>query len=137
MRGAGVIRLIRAYLNAGSMNHGVVLRRDEATSQDGSLSPLRANVLLDEVDRELERRGHRFERDADDCKVYLRSRKAGDRVMSLLTRLDDKMHLKINESKGRWPVHLAADFSATHCGWPGKARSNARSRIRRLKRSSS
>jgi RNA-directed DNA polymerase len=99
VRDAGVIRLIRAYLNAGIMNHGVVVRRDEGTPQGGPLSPLLANVLLDEVDRELERRGHRFERYADDCNVYVRSRKAGERVMSWLTRLYDKLHLKINESK--------------------------------------
>ena len=96
---ASVIRLIRAYLNAGIMNNGVVARRDEGTPQGGPLSPLLANVLLDEVDRELERRGHRFERYADDCNVYVRSQKTGERVMSLLTRLYDKLRLKINESK--------------------------------------
>ncbi len=99
VRDASTIRLIRAYLNAGIMNNGVVVRRDEGTPQGGPLSPLLANVLLDEVDRELERRGHRFERYADDCNVYVRSRKAGERVMSLLTGLYDKLHLKINESK--------------------------------------
>ncbi len=65
----------------------------------GVLSPLLANVLLDEVDRELERRGHRFERYADDSNVYVRSRKAGQRVMAQLKRLYGKLHLKINESK--------------------------------------
>jgi RNA-directed DNA polymerase len=99
VRDASVIRLIRAYLNAGIMNGGVVVTRDEGTPQGGPLSPLLANVLLDEVDRELERRGHRFARYADDCNVYVRSRKAGERVMSLLTRLYDKLRLKINESK--------------------------------------
>lgn len=73
--------------------------RDEGTSQGGPLSSLLANVLLDEVDRELERRGHRFERYADDCNVYVRSQKAGERVMALLTRLYEKLRLKINESK--------------------------------------
>ncbi len=96
---ASVIRLIRAYLNAGIMSNGVVAKRERGTPQGGSLSPLMANVLLDEVDRELERRGHRFVRYADDCNVYVRSQKAGQRVMALLKRLYDKLHLKINESK--------------------------------------
>ena len=96
---AGIIRLVRAYLNAGIMDGGVVLERAEGTPQGGPLSPLLANVLLDEVDRELERRGHRFARYADDCNVYVRSQKAGERVMALLKRQYDKLHLKINESK--------------------------------------
>ena len=96
---ASVIRLIRAYLNAGIMSNGVVAERERGTPQGGPLSPLMANVLLDEVDRELERRGHRFVRYADDCNVYVRSHKAGQRVMALLKRLYDKLHLKINESK--------------------------------------
>ncbi|WP_307728788.1 group II intron reverse transcriptase/maturase [Massilia solisilvae] len=96
---AGVIRLVRAYLNAGIMDGGVVVERAEGTPQGGPLSPLLANVLLDEVDRELERRGHRFARYADDCNVYVRSQKAGERVMALLKRRYDKLHLKINESK--------------------------------------
>jgi group II intron reverse transcriptase/maturase len=96
---AGVIRLVRAYLNAGIMDGGVVVVRLEGTPQGGPLSPLLANVLLDEVDRELERRGHRFARYADDCNVYVRSQKAGERVMALLRRRYDKLSLKINESK--------------------------------------
>lgn len=96
---AGIIRLVRAYLNAGIMDGGVVVKRDEGTPQGGPLSPLLANVLLDEVDRELERRGHRFARYADDCNVYVRSQKAGERVMALLKRRYDQLHLKINESK--------------------------------------
>ena len=95
----GVIRLVRAYLNAGVNDGGVVVGRMEGTPQGGPLSPLLANVLLDEVDRELERRGHRFARYADDCNVYVRSRKAGERVMALLRRRYDKLRLKINESK--------------------------------------
>jgi RNA-directed DNA polymerase len=95
----GVIRLVRAYLNAGTMDGGVVMDRHEGTPQGGPLSPLLANVLLDEVDKELERRGHCFARYADDCNVYVRSHKAGERVMRLLRRCYDKLHLKINESK--------------------------------------
>jgi RNA-directed DNA polymerase len=95
----GVLRLVRAYLNAGIMDGGVVIRRLEGTPQGGPLSPLLANVLLDDVDRALERRGHRFARYADDCNVYVRSQKAGERVMVLLRRCYDKLRLKINESK--------------------------------------
>ena len=97
--GTGIIRLVRAYLNAGIVSHGVVANREEGTPQGGPSSPLLANVLLDEVDRELERRGHRFARYADDCNVYVRSQKAGEPVMTLLKRLYGKLHLKINESK--------------------------------------
>jgi len=77
-----VLKLIRLYLQAGILAHGVSIERHEGTPQGGPLSPLLANVLLDEVDRELERRGHRFVRYADDCNVYVGSRKAGERVLS-------------------------------------------------------
>ena len=96
---AGVIRLVRAYLNAGIMDGGVVMDRDEGTPQGGPLSPLLANALLDEVDKELERRGHYFVRYADDCNVYVRSRRAGERVMALLRRLYGRLKLRINEAK--------------------------------------
>lgn len=95
----GVIRLIRAYLNSGIMSEGVVQERHQGTPQGGPLSPLLANVLLDEVDKELERRGHSFARYADDCNVYVGSLKAGERVMSLLQRLYAKLGLKVNETK--------------------------------------
>jgi RNA-directed DNA polymerase len=96
---AGVIRLIRAYLNSGIMDDGVVQQRDQGTPQGGPLSPLLANVLLDEVDKELERRGHCFVRYADDANVYVRSRRAGERVMALLRRLYGRLRLKVNETK--------------------------------------
>ena len=96
---AGITRLIRAYLNSGLMDGGVVLQRHEGTPQGGPLSPLMANVLLDEVDKELERRGHCFVRYADDANVYVRSRRAGERVMALLRRLYGKLRLKVNEAK--------------------------------------
>jgi group II intron reverse transcriptase/maturase len=94
-----VLRLIRRYLAAGIMDHGVAVARYEGTPQGGPLSPLLANVLLDEVDRELERRGHRFVRYADDCNVYVRSRKAGARVLGGLRKLYDRLHLKVNDAK--------------------------------------
>ena len=96
---AGVIRLIRAYLDSGIMSDGVVQQRYQGTPQGGPLSPLLANVLLDEVDKELERRGHCFVRYADDANVYVRSRRAGERVMVLLRRLYGKLKLTINEAK--------------------------------------
>ncbi|MFM0276859.1 group II intron reverse transcriptase/maturase [Paraburkholderia sediminicola] len=96
---AGVIQLIRAYLNSGIMDDGVVQQRNQGTPQGGPLSPLLANVLLDEVDRELERRGHCFARYADDANVYVRSRRAGERVMALLQRLYGRLRLKVNENK--------------------------------------
>ena len=96
---AGVIRLIRAYLNSGIMSDGVVQQRYQGTPQGGPLSPLLANVLLDEVDKELERRGHCFARYADDCNVYVCSQRAGERVMALLRRLYARLHLRLNEAK--------------------------------------
>ncbi len=96
---AGIIRLIRAYLNSGIMTDGVVQQRLMGTPQGGPLSPLLANVLLDEVDKELERRGHCFVRYADDANVYVRSQKAGERVMALLRRLYGNLRLSVNETK--------------------------------------
>jgi RNA-directed DNA polymerase len=94
-----VLRLIRRYLEAGIMDNGVVMERFEGTPQGGPLSPLLANVLLDDVDRELERRGHRFVRYADDSNVYVRTQKAGERVLEGLRRLYTRLHLKVNEAK--------------------------------------
>lgn len=94
-----VLRLIRRYLQAGVMTDGVILDRVEGTPQGGPLSPLLANVLLDEVDKSLEKRGHRFARYADDCNVYVRSQKAGERVLRSLRKLYEKLHLRVNEKK--------------------------------------
>jgi len=94
-----VLRLIRRYLEAGVMANGVVLERHEGTPQGGPLSPLLANVLLDAVDKELERRGHRFVRYADDCNVYVTSRRAGERVMQGLVSLYADLHLRVNAAK--------------------------------------
>ncbi|MEO8213615.1 MAG: group II intron maturase-specific domain-containing protein [Myxococcales bacterium] len=94
-----MLRLIRRYLEAGIMDHGVVMERHEGTPQGGPLSPLLANVLLDEVDKELERRGHTFCRYADDCNVYVQSERAGQRVMGGIRKLYEKLRLKVNESK--------------------------------------
>jgi RNA-directed DNA polymerase len=95
-----VLRLIRRYLQAGVLEGGLVSPRLEGTPQGGPLSPLLSNVLLDDLDRELTRRGHRFVRYADDCNVYVRSRAAGERVMASLERfLRTRLRLRINRAK--------------------------------------
>ncbi len=94
-----VLRIIRRYLEAGIMADGVVVERHEGTPQGGPLSPLLANVLLDEVDKELEQRGHYFVRYADDCNVYVRSKRAGKRVLAALRHKYAKLQLRINEEK--------------------------------------
>lgn len=94
-----LLKLIRRYLEAGMMANGVVMERSEGTPQGGPLSPLLANVLLDEVDKELEKRGHAFVRYADDCNVYVRSERAGERVLEGLKGLYAGLRLKVNETK--------------------------------------
>jgi RNA-directed DNA polymerase len=95
-----LLKLIRAFLNAGVMENGLVSPSVEGTPQGGPLSPLLSNLVLDELDRELERRGHRFVRYADDCNIYVRSERAGQRVMVSITRfITQKLKLKVNEAK--------------------------------------
>ena len=95
-----LLKLIRAFLRAGVMEGGLVSPVDEGTPQGGPLSPLLSNLVLDEFDRELERRGHRFARYADDSNIYVRSRRAGERVMKSVTRfIHTKLKLQVNQSK--------------------------------------
>ena len=95
-----VLKLIRAFLKAGVMEDGLVSPVDEGTPQGGPLSPLLSNLVLDDLDKELARRGHRFCRYADDCNIYVRSRRAGERVMASVSRfLTQKLRLKVNEAK--------------------------------------
>jgi RNA-directed DNA polymerase len=95
-----LLKLIRAFLNAGVMENGLVSPSVEGTPQGGPLSPLLSNLVLDELDRELERRGHRYVRYADDSNIYVRSERAGQRVMESITRfITQKLRLKVNETK--------------------------------------
>jgi len=95
-----VLKLIRRFLQAGVMENGLVSPVDEGTPQGGPLSPLLSNIVLDELDRELERRGHRHVRYADDCNIYVHSQRAGERVMEGITRyLTTKLKLKVNQAK--------------------------------------
>src|SRR3974377_397877 len=95
-----LLKLVRAFLNAGVMENGLVSPSVEGTPQGGPLSPLLSNLVLDELDRELERRGHRYVRYADDCNIYVRSERAGHRVMKSITRfIMQKLKLKVNERR--------------------------------------
>ena len=126
-----VLGLIRRYLEAGVLAHGVVIERHAGTPQGGPLSPLLANVLLDEVDKELERRGHAFVRYADDLNVYVRSRAAGERVMvrsraagervmAALRRLFAALRLRVNEAKSAVARATQRPFLGfSFCGGPG------------------
>ncbi len=97
-----VLKLIRAYLNSGVMVAGVVIETDEGTPQGGPLSPLLANILLDDLDKELEQRGHKFVRYADDCNIYVKTPRAGERVMaSVKAFLEKKLKLKVNPAKSK------------------------------------
>jgi RNA-directed DNA polymerase len=143
---AGVIRLVRAYLNAGIMDGGVVVERHLGTPQGGPLSPLLANVLLDEVDKALEARGYSFARYADDCNVYVSSIKAGHRVMALLRKLYAGLKLQINEAKSAVGSALGRKFLGyelwvakgreVKCAVAQKAMDNFKARIRQLTRRS-
>jgi RNA-directed DNA polymerase len=95
-----LLKLIRAFLNAGVMENGLVSPSVKGTPQGGPLSPLLSNLVLDELDQELERRGHRFVRYADDSNIYVRSKRAGQRVMESVRRfITQKLRLKVNEAK--------------------------------------
>ena len=136
-----MLRLIRAFLQAGVMEGGLVSPVDEGTPQGGPLSPLLSNIVLDEFDRELERRGLRFARYADDCNIYVRSRRAGERVMASITRfITTKLKLKVNEQKSAvaepWERKFLG-FSFTRFGPPKrriapKAVSRFKERVREL-----
>lgn len=95
-----LLRIIRRFLEAGIMQDGVCIRRHEGTPQGGPLSPLLSNILLDDFDKELERRGHRFVRYADDCHIYVQTQAAGERVMASIIRfLEGRLRLKVNREK--------------------------------------
>ncbi len=97
-----VLKLIRAYLESGVMVNGVVMETEEGTPQGGPLSPLLSNVMLDDLDKELEKRGHKFVRYADDCNIYVKTQRAGERVMeSVREFLEKKLKLKVNPKKSK------------------------------------
>jgi group II intron reverse transcriptase/maturase len=102
MKDKRVLKLIRAYLNSGVMVEGVVIDTEEGTPQGGPLSPLLSNIMLDDLDKELEKRGHKFVRYADDCNIYVKTQRAGERVMeSVRVFLEKKLKLKVNPKKSK------------------------------------
>ena len=115
---ARVLKLIRRYLEAGMMAEGLVSPRVQGTPQGGPLSPLLSNIVLTELDRELERRGHAFCRYADDCNVYVRSQRAGERVLASLTRfLSERLKLKVNAGKSAVDVPWRRKFLGYSITW--------------------
>jgi group II intron reverse transcriptase/maturase len=97
-----VLKLIRRYLNSGVMINGLVLKTEEGTPQGGPMSPLLSNIMLDDLDKELEKRGHKFVRYADDCNIYVKSKRAGERVMaSVKAYLEKKLKRKVNAKKSK------------------------------------
>ena len=130
-----ILRLIRRYLQAGMMEGGLVTQRREGTPQGGPLSPLLSNILLDELDKELERRGHKFCRYADDCNVYVQSRSAGERVKESITRyLERRLRLKVNEEKSAVDRPWKRKFLGYTMTWHREPRIKvAESSVERLK----
>jgi len=97
-----VLKLIRAYLNSGVMINGIKMETEEGTPQGGPLSPLLSNIMLDDLDKELEKRGHKFVRYADDCNIYVKTERAGGRVMESVRKfLEEKLKLKVNQKKSK------------------------------------
>ncbi len=136
-----LLRIVRRFLEAGMMRDGVVVRRQEGTPQGGPLSPLLANLVLDDLDKELERRGHRFCRYADDCNIYVRTKRAGNRVMASVVRfLEERLRLRVNPEKSA--VAYAGDrqflgyriLSGGRLGVAPRSVKRARERIRAITR---
>jgi RNA-directed DNA polymerase len=113
-----LLRLLRRYLESGAMVGGVIQEREEGTPQGGPLSPLLSNIMLDDLDKELERRGHHFCRYADDCNIYVRSKAAGERVMESITRfLERRLRLKVNREKSAVDRPWKRDFLGYTMSW--------------------
>ena len=136
-----LLGVIRRFLQAGMFQHGVCVERSEGTPQGGPLSPLLANLLLDDLDKELESRGHRFCRYADDCNIYVRTKAAGERVMASITNfLEGKLRLKVNRLKSAVAVVWERKFlgyrllGGGRLGIAPKSLERARDRVRAITR---
>ena len=126
-----VLRLVLAFLKAGLMKDGVCQIREEGTPQGGPLSPLLANIVLDELDKELERRGHRFCRYADDCIILVRTQRAGERVMESITRfIERKLRLKVNTAKSKVAPGRECKFLGYTISGKGQLRISKESKVK-------
>jgi group II intron reverse transcriptase/maturase len=118
-----VLRLIRRYLQAGVMVDGVCIDTQEGTPQGGPLSPFLANIMLDDLDKELEKRGHRFARYADDCNIYVKTPRAGERVMTSVREfVEERLKLKVNEKKSKVDRPWRLKFLGLTFTWEEKPR---------------
>jgi len=138
-----LLRIVRRFLEAGMMRDGVCIERQEGTPQGGPLSPILANLLLDDLDKELERRGHCFCRYADDCNIYVQTQAAGERVMASVTAfLEEKLRLKVNREKSKVTPVEECKFLGYRILWDGrlalapKSLERAKGRIREITRRS-
>ena len=136
-----LLRIVRRFLEAGMMQHGVCVERQEGTPQGGPLSPILANLLLDDLDKELERRGHCFCRYADDCNIYVQTQAAGERVMASVTAfLEQKLRLKVNREKSQVAPVEECKFLGYRILWDGrlalapKSLARVKGRIREITR---
>lgn len=136
-----LLRIVRRFLQAGMMSHGMCVEREDGTPQGGPLSPLLANLLLDDLDRELERRGHCFCRYADDCNIYVQSQAAGERVLASVTKfLEGKLKLRVNRQKSAVAFVLERKFLGHRLlqggglGMAPVSLQRAKDRIRRITR---
>lgn len=132
-----VLRLVNEYLKAGVMVNGVVMETERGTPQGGPLSPLLSNIVLDELDRELEKRGHRFARYADDCNIYVKSQRSAERVMASVTRyIEKKLRLQVNEEKSAVELAVKRQFLGFSFYWRagGVGIRIARHSLERIKR---
>jgi RNA-directed DNA polymerase len=136
-----LLRIVRRFLEAGMMWNGMCVERYEGTPQGGPLSPLLANLLLDDLDKELESRGHRFCRYADDCNIYVRTEKAGERVMASVTRfLEEELQLRVNRGKSAVAPVQERQFLGYRILWDGRlaiaprSLERAKRRIRQITR---
>ena len=128
-----ILKIIRRYLQSGVMLNGCCVATEEGTPQGGPISPLLANIMLNDLDKELTKRGHSFVRYADDCNIYVKSKRAGQRVYQSISKfIQERLKLKVNEEKecSRLPIEKEIPRILIHLCWQVKLRIAPRTKIR-------